>query len=291
MKWIHRAFISVVVLSLMGCAGNQNAKNNNLMGTKNDGNRNKTAQNLTINETNNGSAQIQKLNVQGLSEEYHGHISNRPEVNNQQNQGNPPAADNRFIQVQLLGINDLHGQLNVTRQVAGKPVGRVDYLAAYLKQRAAQNKNTIMVHSGDMVGASPPISALLQDEPTIEILNKLKYGIGTVGNHEFDEGVKELQRLVNGGTSEKTGDFAGQDFPTLAANVIDQKSGDPILPPYKIIKANGFDIGFIGVVTTETPSIVIPSGIEGVKFIDEVTAINRYVPELKKQGVRSIVVL
>ncbi|PLS07323.1 bifunctional metallophosphatase/5'-nucleotidase [Neobacillus cucumis] len=227
--------------------------------------------------------------TQGLSKEYHGHFSNRPEANLQKE--NPPAADKRFIQVQLLGINDLHGQLNVTRKVNGKPVGRVDYLAAYLKQRASQNKNTIMVHSGDMVGASPPLSALLQDEPTIEILNKLNYGIGTVGNHEFDEGVQELLRLINGGTSDKTGNFVGANFPNIVANVVDKKTGDPILSPYKVLKVNGIEIGFIGVVTTDTPSIVIPSGVEGVKFTDEVDAINRYVPELQKQGVRSIVVL
>jgi 5'-nucleotidase len=179
----------------------------------------------------------------------------------------------------------------VTRNVGGKPAGRADYLAAYLKQREAENKNTLLVQAGDMVGASPPASALLQDEPAIEILNKLGFDIGTVGNHEFDEGVKELLRLINGGTHEETGNFAGADFPWVAANVIEQKTGESILPPYKILKVNGMHIGFIGVVTTETPTIVVPSGVEGLTFSDEVEAINRNVAELKKQGVRSIVVL
>ncbi|MFN7249457.1 MAG: bifunctional metallophosphatase/5'-nucleotidase [Anaerobacillus sp.] len=229
-----------------------------------------------------------RWNEQGLSNNEHGHIDKRPtkEKKEKKKTTNP-----RFKQIQLLGINDLHGQLNVTRRVNGRPVGRVDYLAAYLKQRAAENKNTIYVHAGDMIGASPPISALLRDEPTIEFLNKMNFDIGAVGNHEFDRGSGELLRIAHGGAHEETGDFRGSDFTWLAANVISEKTGNPILPPYKIIKVDGMDIGFIGVVTTDTPNIVIPSGVAGLKFINEVEAINKAVAELKRRGVRAIVVL
>ncbi|MCM3670470.1 5'-nucleotidase C-terminal domain-containing protein [Mesobacillus maritimus] len=227
---------------------------------------------------------------EGVSAEYHGHISDRPELKNKKPQ--PPAANNRYKQIQLLGINDLHGQLNVTRRVAGKNAGRVDYLAAYLKQREAENpKNTLYVQAGDMIGASPPVSALLQDEPTIEVLDKLGFDIGTVGNHEFDEGLNELKRLINGGTHEITGNFAGSKAPWVVANVVGKKTNEPILPPYKILKVNGMPVAFIGVVYSETPSIVVPSGVAGLKFTDEVEAINRYIPEIKKQGVKAIVVL
>lgn len=197
----------------------------------------------------------------------------------------------RTIEVQLLGINDFHGQLNVTRTVAGKPVGRADYLAAYLKQRAAANKNTLLVHAGDMVGASAPVSALLQDEPTIAILNRLGFDVGTVGNHEFDEGVDELLRLVQGGYHEKTGWFEGATFPYVCANVVDRDTGKPILPSYVIKRVNGMPIGFVGVVTTETPRIVMPSAVATLRFLDEAEAINRAVAELKEKGVRAIVVL
>ncbi|ARK32255.1 bifunctional metallophosphatase/5'-nucleotidase [Halalkalibacter krulwichiae] len=226
---------------------------------------------------------------QGLSDERHGHISERPEPNNR---GRKKAPINpQYRQIQLLGINDLHGQLNVTRQVNGRAAGRADYLAAYLKERAKNNKNTIFVHAGDMVGASPPVSALLKDEPTIEFLNTMNMDVGTVGNHEFDQGLDELLRLAHGGNHPDTGDFEGSDFPWLAANVIDDSSGEPILPRYKVIKRNGIDIGFIGVVTTDTPNLVIPSGVRGLSFIDEVDAINDAVDELKRQGVKSIIVL
>ncbi|WP_445614269.1 bifunctional metallophosphatase/5'-nucleotidase [Geobacillus sp. YF-1] len=210
---------------------------------------------------------------------------------NGKSKGEPPASSHRYIEVQLLGINDFHGQLNVTRKVGGREVGRADYLAAYLKQREAENKNTLLVHAGDAVGASPPVSALLQDEPTIEVLNKLGFDVGTLGNHEFDEGVAEMLRLIHGGYHPATGDFAGADFPYVSANVVDKETKQPILPPYVIQRVNGMPIGFIGVTLTDTPSIVTPSGVAGVEFIDEATAINKAVRELKKKGVRTIVVL
>ncbi|HEU5139199.1 MAG TPA: 5'-nucleotidase C-terminal domain-containing protein [Bacillales bacterium] len=197
----------------------------------------------------------------------------------------------RYIPVQILGINDFHGKLNKYQEINGKTVGGAAYLAAYLKEYESRNKNTLLVHAGDAVGASPPISALLQDEPTIEILNELGFDVGTVGNHEFDEGVQEMLRLINGVYNEKTGYFEGASFPYTVANVVDSDTGDPILPPYVIKKVNGMPIGFIGVVTTQTPKIVTPGGTAGVTFLDEAASINKAAAELEDQGVEAIVVL
>ncbi|MCM3567663.1 bifunctional UDP-sugar hydrolase/5'-nucleotidase [Neobacillus mesonae] len=264
MNWMYKGVVSALVFFLMGFIETYSVAAD--MKTKD-------RQSVTV--------------PQGIAKE--DFVPNRPEV--KQNRKKPPAPNKRFIQVQLLGINDFHGQLNVTRKVNGKPAGRADYLAAYLKQRAAENKNTLLVQAGDMAGASPPVSALLQDEPTIDFLNRMGFDIGTVGNHEFDEGVTELFRLIKGGVHPKTGNFTGSKFPWVAANVVDKKTGKSILPPYQVIKVNGMPIGFIGVVTTKTSSIVIPSGIKGIEFTDEVEAINRYAAELKKQGIKSIIVL
>ncbi|UXH44004.1 5'-nucleotidase C-terminal domain-containing protein [Rossellomorea vietnamensis] len=196
-----------------------------------------------------------------------------------------------YISVQLLGVNDFHGQLETVRTRNGKQVGGAEYLAAYLKKHRQENENTLLVHSGDMVGASSPVSSLMQDEPAVEWMNEVGFDIGTLGNHEFDEGTEEMFRLLDGGKHEKTGTFEGAAFPYTAANVIDKKTGKTILPPYLIKEVDGVPIGFIGVVTTETKDIVLPSGIEEVEFTDEVTAINQSVKELKAKGVRSIVVL
>ncbi|WP_074432842.1 bifunctional 2',3'-cyclic-nucleotide 2'-phosphodiesterase/3'-nucleotidase [Neobacillus jeddahensis] len=209
------------------------------------------------------------------------------------------------VHVQLLGINDYHGQLDTWRSIkdsTGKVVdysGGIEYLAAYLKQHEAANPtNTLMISDGDLVGASPPVSALLQDEPTIRFMNEIGLDVGTIGNHEFDEGVAEMKRLIFGGDNPKTaqyeakyGKFTGSTMDYVVANVVDKDTKEPILDPYVVKEVDGVKIGFIGVVTTETPSIVIPSGTAGVDFTDEVTAINKYAKELTDQGVKTIVVL
>jgi len=213
-----------------------------------------------------------------------------------------------WVRFKILGFNDFHGQLE-PRTLFGRPVGGAAVFGAYLK---AETKEAIdgafIVHAGDHVGASPPVSALLQDEPAITFLNMLgndkckpefKFHptcnlIGTLGNHEFDEGVTEMKRLLNGGIH-ATGpflddDFGGANFPYVSANVVDKITGEPILAPYVIKRIKGMPIAFIGAVLKETPSIVTPFGVAGVKFLDEATAINSYIPELKQKGVRAIIV-
>ena len=198
---------------------------------------------------------------------------------------------NRGIEVQLLGVNDWHGQIDTYRKVGGELAGGAEYLAAYLKQREAENKNTLLIHSGDMTGGSSPASSLLLDEPTVEIMNELGFDIGTLGNHEFDRGVPELKRLLDGGYHETTGDFEGAAFPYVAANVVYKDSGENLLPAYHVKKVNGMNIGFIGVVTQDIKQVVIASALENIEVTDSAQAIDKAVAELKAKGVESIVVL
>jgi 5'-nucleotidase len=201
------------------------------------------------------------------------------------------STSNRYIQLQLLGVNDFHGQLNKYQMVSGTMAGGAEYLAAYLKKYKQENPNTLLVHAGDMVGGSPPISSQFQDEPTIEFLNLLHFDVGTPGNHELDEGVNEMKRLIHGGFNKKTGYFQGANTAYSSANIIDRKSGIPLLPPYVIKQIDGINIGFIGVVTKETNLYVAPENRKEVEITDEVTAINRSVKILKEKGIKVIVVL
>gem|GEM_PF-525221 len=204
--------------------------------------------------------------------------------------------DDDLVPVQLLAVNDLHGQLPTGQVMNDRPIGGAAYLAAYVDQLTADNPdNTLLVHAGDMVGASPPESALLQDEPSIHVLNQMGFDVGSVGNHEFDEGVDELLRLLGGGchpvTEPVTGCFAGADFPVLAANVVWNETGEPILPPTSVIAVEGVEIGFIGLVTSDVPNLVAPSGITAVTFLDEVDVINQYAADFVAGGIEAIVVL
>ncbi|MGG7619023.1 bifunctional metallophosphatase/5'-nucleotidase [Bacillus coreaensis] len=202
-----------------------------------------------------------------------------------------PSSANQYIDVQLLGVNDFHGQLDKNDTLQGTQVGGAEYLAAYLKKYRALNENTLLVHAGDMIGGSPLLSSHFQDEPTIELLNLLKFDVGTPGNHELDEGVKEMKRLIYGGFHEKTGMFPGSVTTYISSNMIDKKTNTHLLPPYVIKELNGIKMGFIGVLTTETKQIVLPENRKEIEIIDEVQAINQTVGLLKEKGVRSIVVL
>ncbi|MEV0223398.1 bifunctional metallophosphatase/5'-nucleotidase [Streptomyces sp. NPDC050704] len=216
----------------------------------------------------------------------------------------------RYQDVQLLSFNDLHGNLEPPSGSAGRvtevhedghtetvDAGGVEYLATHLRDARKGNKYSVTAAGGDMVGASPLISGLFHDEPTIEALNKLKLDVTSVGNHEFDEGAKELARLQKGGCHPVAGcyvdgeTFEGANFPYLAANVLDEKTKKPILKPYWVWKKNGVKVGFIGVTLEDTPGVVSAEGVKGLKFKDEVETINKYAKELERQGVKSVVAL
>jgi 5'-nucleotidase len=212
----------------------------------------------------------------------------------------PGQAKDKFVKVQLLALNDFHGNLNPPSGSGGRigatNAGGAEFLATHVRELRAENPNTLFVSAGDLVGATPLVSALFHDEPTIEAFNLMDLDYNGVGNHEFDEGVDELIRLQEGGCHPVDGcldgdGFDGADFEFLAANVKYKASGDTIFAPYDIVEFEGVKIGIVGMTLEGTPTIVTPAGIASVDFLDEAATVNALVPELKAQGVKSIVVL
>ncbi|MCF8169229.1 MAG: metallophosphoesterase, partial [Rhodoferax sp.] len=232
----------------------------------------------------------------------------------------PGGADSKPpITLSLLALSDFHGNIvppsgSVLVPSPGNPAGTrvaaggAAYLSTLIKTLKAYNpQRTVVVAAGDMIGASQLTSGLFHDEPTIDILNLLGLDVSSVGNHEFDKGRGELERLQRGGcfapsadgsagkigvdTCMNHGQFTGAQFKYLAANVIDQASGATLFPAYELLSVGGVKVGFIGLTLKETPSMVTPSGIRGLHFADEVETVNRLVPQLKAQGATVIVVL
>ncbi|MFC4055628.1 bifunctional metallophosphatase/5'-nucleotidase [Actinomadura syzygii] len=203
--------------------------------------------------------------------------------------------------VRLLALNDFHGNLEPPTGSSGRAVdengntvdaGGAAYVAAHIKR--LQNRDTLTVAQGDLIGASPLISAAYHDEPSVRFLGDIGVTASAVGNHEFDEGYQELLRIQNGGCHPvdgctPDGRWRGAKYDYLAANVL--KKNRPILKPWTIRRVNGVRVGFIGVVTKTTPTIVTAAGIKGLTFDDEVAAANRSARELKRRGVRAIVLL
>ncbi|MEQ9810162.1 surface-anchored 5'-nucleotidase [Streptococcus jiangjianxini] len=219
--------------------------------------------------------------------------------------------------IQILGVNDFHGALDTTGS-AYMPDGKVSnagtaaQLDAYMddaeKEFTAENPDStsLRVQAGDMVGASPANSGLLQDEPTIKAFNKMGFDYGTIGNHEFDEGLDEFHRITTGEAPSADAGFndivydyqhvrATQE--TVIANVIDKTTRE--IPhnwkPYAIrevpINDKIVKVGFIGIVTKEIPNLVLRQNYEQYEFLDEAETIAAYALELQKKGVKAIVVL
>jgi 5'-nucleotidase len=204
------------------------------------------------------------------------------------------------VNVQILALNDFHGNLLPPSGSSGRvgtvDAGGVEYLATHISNLRALNPNTVVVSAGDMVGASPLLSALFHDEPSIEAFNLIGLDFNAVGNHEFDEGWHELVRLQEGGCHPVDGcqdgdGFEGANFQFLAANVVRKDTGNTIFPAYKIRSFAGAKVAFIGMTLEGTPLIVTPSGIADLNFLDEADTVNALIPELKAKGVETIVVV
>jgi 5'-nucleotidase len=220
------------------------------------------------------------------------------------------------IAVKIIAINDFHGNLrppdNFMLSGARVSAGGAAHLAGHVREMRAANPDSVLVSAGDLIGASPLVSANFQDEPTVEAMNLLGLDFNAVGNHEFDEGRDELLRMQRGGCHpelERAGrscrerelspmirskvgrTFKGADFRFLAANVFDRKNGRTLFPAYGIKQFHGRKIGFIGLTLKTTPNLVKPGGVKDLEFRDEAETVNALVPVLRSQGIEAIVVL
>lgn len=199
------------------------------------------------------------------------------------------------IRLRVLAINDFHGALQARSGFAPR-AGGAALLAAYLdalesEARRALGASSIRVHAGDMIGFSQAISALWHDEPTLELLDLLRFEYGALGNHELDRGLTELLRLQRGGCRPDGRCFAGVRMQYLAANLVRAGSRRPLLPAYSVREVQGVSVAFIGAVTSQLPRLVPPPALGGARVLDEARAVNRAVAELKRRGVRTVVVL
>jgi 5'-nucleotidase len=204
------------------------------------------------------------------------------------------------VRVQVLAINDFHGHLEPPTGPAGvvgdAPAGGAAYLASQLARFRALNPNTVLVSAGDLIGGSPLLSALFHDEPTIEALDLMGLDFNAVGNHEFDDGVEELLRMQQGGCHLTDGcrdgdGFSGARFGFLAANVRWRDSGLTVFPAYGIRRFEDVSVAFIGLTLEGTPATVRASAVAGLRFDNETETVNRLVPELRSQGIETIVVV
>lgn len=215
------------------------------------------------------------------------------------------------LPLRIIGINDFHGQLESgdaaltlpdpagTGRLTPVRTGGLTHLATLVRKLRSEVPHSVFVSAGDLIGASPLVSALFRDEPTIEAMNLLGLDLNVAGNHEFDHGVAELGRMIAGGCAltprgsaatcaHPEGRYLGASFPFIASNVIDV-DGRALLPTSHVFDVDGVRVGFIGAVTRNTPSLVMPTGIRGWRFLPEAESINREAARLRADGVHALV--
>ncbi len=216
------------------------------------------------------------------------------------------------VNIQILGINDFHGQISTGRFVDKEPVGSAAVLAAYLKQaQTGMEDRTLITIMGDQVGASSPASGLLYDEPSILFINSLGNNhcrtearmdplcniVATLGNHEFDKGQKALFDLIYGRDTPPTDSwiplahYPGAAYPYISTNIIDTETEKLLFPPYTIKLVHDIPVAFIGAILKNAADLMSPTNTQGIKFLDEAETINHYIPEIKAKGVNIIIVL
>ncbi|CCE09578.1 putative 5'-nucleotidase [Bradyrhizobium sp. STM 3843] len=213
-----------------------------------------------------------------------------------------------LVKVRILAINDFHGNLKPPpsgirisdpadpTRITLVPAGGAEHMATLVKQLSEGHANTIFVAAGDLIGASPFLSAMFHDEPTVESLSMMGLAVASVGNHEFDEGKDELLRMQNGGCHPKDGcqgphPFLGAKFHYLAASTLVKETGKTVFPPYEIRTFEGMPVAFIGLTLRGTSDIISPAASAGLDFRDEADTVNALLPELRAKGVQAIVVL
>jgi 5'-nucleotidase len=212
------------------------------------------------------------------------------------------------LEINLVALNDFHGNLEPSKYSyapAGSDkketiqAGGIDVLKGALNAFRKEDKDLLFVAAGDLVGASPAMSSMWADEPSIEALNMMGLAASSLGNHEFDQGSRELLRQQHGGCDsprpakacQLSRDFRGAGFSYLAANVLDAASGRNLVPGWRIVDVKGVKVGLVGAVLKDTPSVAVASAIRGLSFLDEAEAINKVLPEMRAQGARVFVVL
>ncbi|MDO9295843.1 bifunctional UDP-sugar hydrolase/5'-nucleotidase [Bradyrhizobium sp.] len=220
----------------------------------------------------------------------------------------PASAQAAPVELRILAINDFHGYLQpppggiriVDPEDKSKKIaveaGGAEHMATAVRQLRDGHSNTIFVAAGDLIGASPFLSAMFHDEPTIESLDMMGLAVAAVGNHEFDEGKNELLRMQNGGCHPIDGcqgphPFLGAKFRYLAASTFEKSTSKTLLPAYAVREFGGIPVAFIGLTLKGTPNLVSPVGVADLEFRDEADTVNALLPELKARGVEAIVVL
>ena len=214
---------------------------------------------------------------------------------------------NQAQTIHIVALNDFHGYIQPSPYTYPDPdnpgetitvqAGGISAISGLMRELRTQYPDLLFVAAGDLIGASPPMSAMFADEPSLLALDMLGLDLSSIGNHELDEGKVELYRQIDGGCESPRPDkacqyreaYPGIEFDYVAANLIDEDKQDTAVAPYSIRQTKGVDVAFVGGVVEDLSTLIPLSSHAGLRTLDEAEAINSVIPELQQQDVDVIV--
>jgi len=194
-----------------------------------------------------------------------------------------------FLKVVTIFTNDIHGGIDRKEATFINPdfppkLGGGAIAGRYIMQKRAEAEKNgwgfLLIDAGDFYQGTP-LGTLTEGEAIIEYMNTVGYDAISLGNHDFDHGWQNLVKLSSLAR-----------FPFLAANLKRKSTGElaEFVQPYLIKEVQGIKIGIIGTTLSSTPSMSFPEHIADLDFEPEAQALLKSVPELRRQGVNTIIV-
>jgi 2',3'-cyclic-nucleotide 2'-phosphodiesterase/3'-nucleotidase len=183
------------------------------------------------------------------------------------------------VTLTLLSTTDLHGNLYPMDYYSNQPANRgLAKIATLIKNIRAEQPNALLLDCGDTIQGTPLAFYFARKEPsqpnpTVAIMNALRYDAMAVGNHEFNFGLDVLWKAKR-----------ESKFPWLAANIRQTYQKAPQrFEPYIIKNVQGVRVGIVGFITPGVPRWEIPANYEGYEFEQIVDAAKRVIPPLRKK--------
>ncbi len=208
------------------------------------------------------------------------------------------AAGDSKVSLRVIGTTDIHSFLTDFDYYKDAPTDKFGFTraASLIEQARKEAKNSVLVDNGDLIQGNPiaDYQAAVgykegKSNPAIDVLNLMKYDVGTLGNHEFNYGLKYLDDAIK-----------EAKFPIINANIVKPGTDEPVYQPYFIQKKEVVDedgvkhtlnVGYIGFVP---PQVMVwdKAHLDGkVEARDIVKTAEKYVPIVKKAGADLIVAL
>lgn len=166
-------------------------------------------------------------------------------------------------QLVIIHTNDFHGHIQQTDEYAGAA-----RIAALVDETRAQNPGVLVLNAGDSISGTP-VSTLFKGLPIFEILNKVGYNASALGNHEFDHGYKQIKQFRDIAT-----------YPLISANALDPDGKLIADDDSLVMQVNGIRVGIIGLITDNTPNMIIPTGNENLTFSEPEAILRAQVKKL-----------